>query len=1095
MDPLTIVSQSLPLAMAKQPYSFRLQAFGGTLPYVWQIVPGFGTPPTGIVLSGDTLQAPANAIAETSVGQHAFRIGVTDGTLTLATADVSISVEPYGFSRTHQFLLDPRFKTLIEKYLVAGATREKVELHWFRNVVSAVAKNFVHLDRDILVDAWTGIYPYTAPADTDLRSVINALTSDLLYFAEPTKFRITSVVPGTGAYQVEYTITPPAGFFVGRNGETDPSMTRQWFKLEECTSEDEPHDGDGNPLTIVRIEDADGIEVNPNALAYQVDLDGFHSGKNATGGNIGYALTFTVEIVPNPHSRTPVAPVCVRSGIRQELHDLDPESFIKFGNVLGEVDADVIALIKTAPFVAGLKVGNQVVVPTAPPQYIELQGQNGIDLDADPSAHIIRIGSKAIQRLNGVEPDGSGDLDLVDGEFIEIETEVSDNKLTIKTVIPVQVPPGDPTQPPVHSKGLISREDYAKFLELISTKLTRLHGHTGEDVVLGTPSDGFSDGYIPLDPRASLTDTIDRINEAMLIGFGAPIALPMGPDVELVEVTGIKRERGFLADDSTGTPLGVVWETGVFDAGSEAPYVYNDRANIVGSTPFEIETAVEFGTVIVTDILDLNLNGALVESWALAAPDLVPGTVPNVSPLGYMAITSVRAVGASTVIRVKTHTNFQPNDATVNPLLALGYNYVELSHLNAGPVLVGTSAKFKVYLDPTLPAAGGPALPSAIFGTAPGKSDWMSGIEYHSGDNELLLTFTSNSLFEISYFSSPFQVRVNSPAGWQPWTALAWDDSHVAPVSSPPDALDNPVFAAYPTGRPVKDYSVAHGGPQPYLQIKHTRPGVAATQNESGKLVTPSGDDLIYTLHKAASTDLFEGFEDELYRINPYDPRWGGPDFPSFPSRGRDNFGWDPARQLGKGTAPWGDGGGKPGDLQCIPNASPTNLPWEGALVWPQYDYTSGNFDPAQSAGRDYSTDFGSTGAAVYFRPIIFKDLSRVNGTLQIVGIHSSQIGLSYLGGGGSPTGNVNLEIKFPGSKPNCFSGWMDLAKLATGTYGDGDGALVGLIRDVTVDGLNAVEIDWTGNGLNTRHAGEMIILCVTYRAASPVIYRITEIG
>jgi hypothetical protein len=1093
MDPLTIVSQSLPLAMAKQPYSFRLQAFGGTLPYVWQIVPGFGTPPTGVVLSGDTLQAPANAIAETSVGQHTFRIGVTDGTLTLATADVSLSVEPYGFSRTHQFLLDPRFKTLIEKYLVAGATREKVELHWFRDVVSTVAKNFVHLDRDILVDAWTGIYPYTTPADTDLRSVINALTGDLMYFAEPTKFRITSVVPGTGAYQVEYTITPPAGFFVGRNGETDPSMARQWFKLEECTSEDEPHDGDGNPLTIVRIEDADGIEINPNALAYQVDLDGFHSGKNATGSNIGYALTFTVEFVPNPHSRTPVAPFCVRSGIRQELHDLDPESFIKFGNVLGEVDADVIALIKTAPFVAGLKIGNQVVVPTAPPQYIELQGQNGIDLDADPSAHIIRIGSKAIQRLNGVEPDGSGDLDLVDGEFIEIETEVSDNKLTIKTVIPVQVPPGDPTQPPIHSKGLISREDYAKFLELISTKLTRLHGHTGEDVVLGTPGDGFSDGYIPLDPRASLVETIDRINEAMLTGFGAPIVQDLN-NVDLVEIAGIRREHGYLADDSSGSPIGIVYETGVHDAGSEAPYVYNDASNISGSVAMEFETSIEFGPVEGTagtaDDLAIYLNGSLLESWTLATAN--PAVGP--SPSGYMAITSVRSVtGTNDAIRLKGLVD--PSDVTVAGLLKIGYNYFELKHVDNSATVTYTSAKFKVFLDSTVPAAGGPALPNNIYGSSSGKVEWMSGIKYYSGDNELLLTFTSNNLFEISYFSSPFQVRVNSPAGWQQWTALAWDDSHVAPVSSPPDALDSPVFAAYPTGRPVKDYSVAHGGPQPYLQLKHTRPGVAATQNESGKLVTPSGDDLIYTLHKAASTDLFEGFEDELYRINPYDPRWGGPDFPSFPSRGRDNFGWDPSRQLGKGTAPWGDGGGKPGDLQCIPNASPANLPWEGALVWPQYDYTSGNFDPAQSAGRDYSTDFGSTGAAVYFRPIIFKDLSRVNGTLQIVGIHSSQIGLSYLGGGGSPTGNVNLEIKFPGSKPNCFSGWMDLAKLATGTYGDGDGALVGLIRDVTVDGLNAVEIDWTGNGLNTRHAGEMIILCVTYRAASPVIYRITEIG
>ena len=92
MDPLTIVSQSLPLAMATQPYSFRLQAFGGILPYVWAIVPGSGTPPTGLVLAGATLQAAAGAIAETEVGAHPFRIEVTDGSLTKVFVDVGVDV-------------------------------------------------------------------------------------------------------------------------------------------------------------------------------------------------------------------------------------------------------------------------------------------------------------------------------------------------------------------------------------------------------------------------------------------------------------------------------------------------------------------------------------------------------------------------------------------------------------------------------------------------------------------------------------------------------------------------------------------------------------------------------------------------------------------------------------------------------------------------------------------------------------------------------------------------------------------------------------------------------------------------------------------
>ena len=71
----------------------------------------------------------------------------------------------------------------------------------------------------------------------------------------------------------------------------------------------------------------------------------------------------------------------------------------------------------------------------------------------------------------------------------------------------------------------------------------------------------------------------------------------------------------------------------------------------------------------------------------------------------------------------------------------------------------------------------------------------------------------------------------------------------------------------------------------------------------------------------------------------------------------------------------------------------------------------------------------------------------------------------------------------------------MDLAKLATGTFADGDGCRVGAIVDATVGQVTATEIDWTGNGLSTQDSGEMIIIRVTYRATTPVIFGIEEIG
>jgi len=1085
MEPLAIVSRALPPAMATLAFDFDLQAIGGTPPYVWSVVPGFGNLDFGVNLVGASLIGAAGAIPNTAVGVHTFRIKAIDSSLSTVTADVSISVKPYGFTRAHEFLLDPQVFDLIQKYLVGGATREKTELHFFRDLPVP----FVHLDRDIEVPAWTGIFPYVPAFDTDLRGVLDGFANDLMYFADPVKYEITSVVPGPGAHQATFILTPPHGIFIGRNGETDAAMARKWFRLVDPDSEDEPHDGDGNPLTITWLYDSLGVEVDPNARPYQSDVDGFHTGRDGGGASIGYNLTLIVEYVPNPHARDPILPFCVRYGVREELHDVSPEAFIKFGNVLGEVDASIIALIKNAAFVGNIRVGNQVVKPIQ--QTVEFQGQNGLDIEADVGGGLIRfVAPDSIRTLNGVSPAGSGDFELAEGEFIEVESEVAENRLTIKTVIPVHVHQ-DPAS--IFDKALISKEDYGKFLQLIGSKIIRMHKHRGEDLNMGLPTDGsWSDGYIPLSDSATLADTMDRLNEALFVSLGASV-VPLGPDVGFKEISGVLRDTAFLANDALAI-VPIVWEFPAYPPGSEAPYVYNDWNNRkpipVPGTPYVIETTMEFGPVAAPDTLTVFVNGIALEAWTPLV--LVPLAV---SPLGYMQIMTVRAIGLATVITVELRLN--PKAAPVLALLVKGYNRFQLGH-NAL-----LSGEFKVFID-SYNRASGTGMPASanIFSDAPGKHAYLSGIDHYAGDNELLVTTQFPCLFDITYYNPILGTMVDSALDGvvKPEKSIPLSDTHLSGVSFPfPDYSDIVNLTDFPTGCPVKGCSNPAWLVTPRVRIISHRPGGDATKYAALPLHTALNETVLYTLGEGRTTDKAEYFEDEKYRLNPRDPHWGF-DYAYFPVMVRETFGWKSDRTLDAGTAPFGDGSGVPGDLQVNPRIShsmPVTGHDDGALVWPQINYNIGLYKPNQPAGRDYGVKFAATTVCTFDRPIIFKDTPRNHGTLKIVGITSADIGNSYLGGGGVPTGNVNIEIKFPGHRTNFFSGWMDLSKLALGTFNDGDGCRVGAMRDFFPGGAddNYLEIDWTGNGLSTEDSGEMIIVRITYRNSGVIAFRLEEIG
>jgi hypothetical protein len=1032
-------------------------------------------------LVGDTLTALAGAISESEVGPHGFRVRVTDAAVTSVLADVSTEVRPYGFTRAYDFLLDPQVFALIQAYLSGNQTPEKVQQHFFRDISTPIGQYFLHLSRDILVEDWLGLYPYHAAADEGLRDVLDSIANDLLYFANPLKLRVTSVVPGPGAFQVTYTLPSTAGVFIGRTGETDAAMARKWFRLVDCDSEDEPEDGNGNPLTIISITDANGVEIDPNSNPYQADTDGFHTGQDGGGSPIGYDLTIVVEYVPNPDSKVPPTPFCMRYGERSELHDVAPEAFIKFGNVLGEVDADVIALIKSAPFVGGIQVGEKLVKPVD--QVVEFQGQNGLDIEGDLVNGRVRfVAPDSVRTINQVPAAGAGDLEVKDGEFIEVISDLQDGNLTIRTVIPIQV------EESIVDKGLISQVDYGRFLQLIGRNLVRMHEHRGEDLRMGLPGDGvWTDGWIPVDEDQTLADTFDRLNEALALTL-PPVIVGLDGDVGWVDNTSIDRDMGFLAFDP-----GIIYPV-AYPAGTEYPLTFNVNSF---PPPSIVTTSTEF-YITGAETVDMIINGvSYTGGVGFPIPPLPAPTPILIAP--EIQISSIRPSGAGWYVKMDFILDLAtPNPAFV-PFLVRGYNTFQLSVLPPQPGYTGLSGLMEVFMDATVPSPGGIALPATVYGDAPGRTVLMSGVEHYSGDNELLISFTGNNTFQDIYQEKPYEVILKDPVTNQWQQPVAIDINDMAGVSAPPASLDNPSVTDFPTGRPIKDYSAEQSAPNAYFRLTHMRPGGTFSLDQISSLATLAGEAVLYTLETADTTDKAEHFEDERYRLNKDDPKWSG--YQYVPVMVRETFHWHSNLPLYPGVAPWGDGGGDAGQLQVNPrviHGAGVTAPNEGALVWPTTNYNTGSFKPVQAAGRDYGNDFAPTQVAIYDRAFVFKDDPRSHGKFRITGITSADIGQSYLGSGGAPTGNVNLELKFPGNKTGYFSGWLDLSQLSLGggNIYDGDGCRVGAIVDVVLpSGEVAVEIDWTGNGLSTVDAGEMVILRVTYRSTAPVIYAIEEIG
>jgi len=171
MDPLSIITKNIPIALVAQAYSEQLQAVGGVPPYTWSL--DSGALPSGVSLSpSGILDAAAGNIQAADVGIHIFVLKVTDsaGVPVSVTDPVTMEVAPYGYDRVIEFLIDTRFRSLLDRYNLDEVTRNKVERHFFRSLMGVEGDTLVHMDRDIFCEDWP-----TPGTDKTLREVLELI--------------------------------------------------------------------------------------------------------------------------------------------------------------------------------------------------------------------------------------------------------------------------------------------------------------------------------------------------------------------------------------------------------------------------------------------------------------------------------------------------------------------------------------------------------------------------------------------------------------------------------------------------------------------------------------------------------------------------------------------------------------------------------------------------------------------------------------------------------------------------------------------------------------------------------------------------------
>jgi len=359
---------------------------------------------------------------------------------------------------------------------------------------------------------------------------------------------------------------------------------------------------------------------------------------------------------------------------------------------------------------------------------------------------------------------------------------------------------------------------------------------------------------------------------------------------------------------------------------------------------------------------------------------------------------------------------YQQGTAQINVTAAAlrqGYNTVQLRHVAGG---TNSTNELVWFYDTN--AAGGANDPDitglSLVEDTPSLNN-LSGVPYYGSGSTFDLDLTLNDGFDNVYHQSEIPVTLDSSDFGFFTAGVDINDASVSGLSTPPDISETMA---------VNNFGIILGG-----DVQNAAPEVEATPRDPYGSYTPVTDVTDFVLMSALpdSTDVFEGFVDERYRLPPstnFDvPIAGMPGPPSL---------WDSTIALTDVS--------RTDELQVYDEfATPS-----ARLIHPVTDLSSAARNPQPAP--DYSSLAAGTNF-VYRRVFRSTIGARTNGILTFPGLAEADL-----------VSDITLRIKIPGRTV-----WLDLtAPFNGGTFptgaplvggSDGEGCRINI-------GVNSLDIN-----------------------------------
>lgn len=999
-----MIYQEIPRKHRGESYSFQFLTVNGTPAVTFSVISG--ALPTGASLS----TSGALTYSGDATGKYTFEVQAVDGALQTISQTYVLDVYGELFSSLKINQFPRRVIDAVDTVQNINATDAQVARH-FARVPDPKTDDYAHDANDIYFDTSEGT---KEPIQTSLSNL----------FERPIGVPTTVTASAANGFEIvssandlfEVWVPQPAEdapFFLN----TDNSNLDAIFFYMELNNSSELTTTEGLRYTIVRIDI--GYSLQREVLLYgsnHVDGDGFFNGTMADGKKLDDdERGFWLLLQPYDGLAAPTAmtlPFRILGMTRQLFKDFPPDVLLESlrvkvaaeGKGLNPAASPVTAINGQAVGVTGNQiitpgVGLSVTNPATATMTIDLDAAinsipfsdaaggdltikagNFVSIANDSGSQTITVNADpGIATLNGQSGDDAKNFLLVSGDG-SISFNSSAGQVDIRVGLPVAN---------AGSSGVMSSAQAVNLATLSSGQTTSLHKHDGDTIRMGSTVNA-NNGVISFTADSSVVEVISAINDFLKTQF-VPLSVAVLNGKSLSSAVSLY--TALIPRDSVGSPIGLNFSVPgtLFVPGASCTRVID---SISGDIEFTVGPFLdaESGTLAVL------VNGASVDSITFTGS---AGTINGSNSILSAEVTTIS--GLSLLQCTATITLSRTDD------LELGYNNIVLRHTFGSEVR--DSAGYRLFRDPN----GTDAVVSNLDIGSSVAATYLSGVLVYPSTAYLTVSADITNLATATLNLQPLDLDVD---GTQ--TLIDWNDSAIQGYTDNVPAIDDAVQLTNKVTTTLMGSLVGN-------EEISLAPVDQLSSNDGTVTVTLGSDYNLVRISSAwggAGTYASEQFNNETYRVKSSTTS----DYASVPQQTTPVgairlYKWVSSDAITVGSAPWGE-------------ASVAEAQWyNGRMNFPSTDYSAATYRPASV---DYS---GLSPSAVYSDRIFVPTKVHTDVIIDIGGIAVADLGNGYYATSGSPTGDVNVEVKVPGGV------WLDAVRASTNVFAaNGAGARLGTI-------------------------------------------------